>query len=72
MHYTFPDDVEMVEEYETRSSELLGKWKKLNTAVNGSYSLLQGFFSGQKIIVINFEIFHSLYWLIFPRLVVKT
>ena len=54
MHYTFPDDVEMVEEYETTSGELLGKWKKLNTAINGSYSLLQGFFSGQKIIVINF------------------
>ncbi|XP_074614531.1 protein DPCD-like isoform X2 [Acropora palmata] len=29
VHYTFPDDVEMVEEYETRSSELLvRKWKK--------------------------------------------
>lgn len=44
MHYTFPDDVEMVEEYETTSGELLGKWKKLNTAVDGSYILLQGFF----------------------------
>ena len=29
VHYTFPDDVEMVEEYETTSGELLGKWKKL-------------------------------------------
>lgn len=72
MHYTFPDDVEMVEEYETTSGELLGKWKKPDKAVNGSYNLLQGFFSGQKIIVINFEILRSLYWLIFPRLVVKT
>lgn len=41
--------------------------------INASYNLLQVLLSGsEKIIVINFEIFHCLYLLILPRLVVKT